>query len=69
MAVTPFSAEYLNQLRLVVRILPAIPRNGAFALKGSTAINVFEKGFSTWSVAGKQRAPEAKSSEALIILG
>lgn len=39
-----FAQSYMEQLHLVARILPAIARNGAFALKGGTAINLFERG-------------------------
>lgn len=40
----------MKQLRLVVRILPAIVRNGVFVLKGGTAINLFERGLPRLSV-------------------
>lgn len=45
-----FAQSYMEQLHLVVRILPAIARNGAFALKGGTAINLFERGLPRLSV-------------------
>jgi Domain of unknown function (DUF1814). len=50
MAINQFDESYMAQLRLVVRILPAITRNGAFALKGGTAINLFEHGLPRLSV-------------------
>lgn len=50
MAMNHFDKSYMEQLRLVVRILPAIVRNGAFALKGGTAINLFERGLPRLSV-------------------
>ena len=50
MAMNCFAQSYMEQLHLVVRILPAIARNGAFALKGGTAINLFERGLPRLSV-------------------
>ena len=50
MAMSPFGVSYMEQLRLVVRILPAVARNGVFALKGGTAINLFERGLPRLSV-------------------
>jgi len=50
MGLNPFDEIYMNQLRLVLRILPSIAREGTFALKGGTAINLFERGLPRLSV-------------------
>ncbi|MDR2860947.1 MAG: nucleotidyl transferase AbiEii/AbiGii toxin family protein [Syntrophobacterales bacterium] len=50
MGVIPFDEVYLSQLRLVLRILPSVAREGTFALKGGTAINLFERGLPRLSV-------------------
>ncbi|GHS99894.1 hypothetical protein AGMMS50276_24430 [Synergistales bacterium] len=50
MALTSFDEKYLNQLNLVLQILPVIAREGTFALKGGTAINLFERGLPRLSV-------------------
>jgi hypothetical protein len=44
MALTSFDKKYLGQLELVLEILPWIAKEGSFALKGGTAINLFEHG-------------------------
>jgi predicted nucleotidyltransferase component of viral defense system len=43
MATIPFERKYLSQLELLVKILPAISLDATFALKGGTAINLFER--------------------------
>ena len=43
MAMSPFGVSYMEQLRLVVRILPAVARNGTFTLKGGGTTNLFER--------------------------
>ena len=50
MGLNPFDDIYMRQLRLVLRILPSIAREGTFALKGGTAINLFERGLPRLSV-------------------
>ncbi|MDR1132977.1 MAG: nucleotidyl transferase AbiEii/AbiGii toxin family protein [Synergistaceae bacterium] len=50
MALTSFDKKYLDQLGLVLEILPWIAREGSFALKGGTAINLFERGLPRLSV-------------------
>jgi predicted nucleotidyltransferase component of viral defense system len=37
----PFSDQYRRQVSLLVRVLPYVARQGCFALKGGTAINLF----------------------------
>lgn len=41
---------YYEQLRLLVRLLPFVGREGAFALKGGTAINLFYRDLPRFSV-------------------
>jgi predicted nucleotidyltransferase component of viral defense system len=50
MALMGFDSRYSEQLGLVLRILPEIAQNGTFALKGGTAINLFEYGLPRLSV-------------------
>jgi hypothetical protein len=50
MALTSFDKKYLGQLGLVLEILPWIAKEGSFALKGGTAINLFERGLPRLSV-------------------
>jgi hypothetical protein len=50
MALTSFGQKYLDQLGLVLEILPWIAKEGSFALKGGTAINLFERGLPRLSV-------------------
>jgi predicted nucleotidyltransferase component of viral defense system len=50
MALIPFDKKYLEQLGLVLEILPWIAKEGSFALKGGTAINLFERGLPRLSV-------------------
>lgn len=42
--------EYLNQVSLLVKVLPYIVREKCFALKGGTAINMFYQNFPRLSV-------------------
>lgn len=41
---------YLNQVRLLLRVLPFVAEESAFALKGGTAINLFERNLPRLSV-------------------
>jgi hypothetical protein len=50
MALTSFDKKYLRQLELVLQTLPLIAKEGSFALKGGTAINLFERGLPRLSV-------------------
>jgi hypothetical protein len=50
MALTSLDEKYLGQLGLVLEILPWIAKEGSFALKGGTAINLFERGLPRLSV-------------------
>lgn len=50
MALKSFDKRYLDQLNLVLQILPVIEREGTFVLKGGTAINLFERGLPRLSV-------------------
>ena len=43
-------ARYLEQSRLVVEVLPFVAQEPQFALKGGTAINLFEKDLPRLSV-------------------
>lgn len=44
------SEIYLNQVRLLLRVLPLVAQEEAFALKGGTAINLFERDLPRLSV-------------------
>ncbi len=42
--------EYIEQVRLLIRLLPIIDKEDCFALKGGTAINLFYRPFPRLSV-------------------
>ena len=44
------SEIYLDQMRLLLRVLPLIAQEDIFALKGGTAINLFERDLPRLSV-------------------
>jgi predicted nucleotidyltransferase component of viral defense system len=44
------SEAYLNQVRLLLRVLPLVAQEEVFALKGGTAINLFERNLPRLSV-------------------
>ncbi|MGE0255051.1 MAG: nucleotidyl transferase AbiEii/AbiGii toxin family protein [Alphaproteobacteria bacterium] len=46
----PFSDQYRRQAQLLVRMLPYVAREGCFALKGGTAINLFVRDMPRLSV-------------------
>lgn len=46
----PFSNEYRNQVRLLLRLIPIVARQTCFALKGGTAINLFVRNLPRLSV-------------------
>jgi hypothetical protein len=70
MALTPFDKKYLTQLGLVLEILPWIAKEGSFALKGGTAINLFERGLPRLSVDIDLCYPHiSKRGEALLKIG
>lgn len=50
MVLKSFDKRYLDQLNLVLQILPTIEHEGTFTLKGGTAINLFERGLPRLSV-------------------
>ena len=50
MELNSFNEVYFSQLHLVLKILPSIAKEGTFALKGGTAINLFERGLPRLSV-------------------
>lgn len=46
----PFRDQYQGQVRLLMRLLPIVAREGCFALKGGTAINLFVRNLPRLSV-------------------
>ncbi|MHB0953989.1 MAG: nucleotidyl transferase AbiEii/AbiGii toxin family protein [Allorhizobium sp.] len=46
----PFRDQYHGQVRLLMRLPPIVAREGCFALKGGTAINLFVRNLPRLSV-------------------
>ena len=46
----PMDSDYVNQVRLLISVLPDIASEEVFALKGGTAINLFYRNMPRLSV-------------------